>query len=119
MSTTVMFILVAITEGLLHYGLRRDALGKDLPRPAAYILGTLAMMVPFTVWLVERNYMEIAWALWGVLSAGGASVMFWYGLDWLRLTVVSLREMREREKAALTGIQEVLKEQSHVEKQGE
>lgn len=108
MSTEVMLILVAITEGLLHYGLRRDVLGKDLPRPVAYTLGTLAMMVPFTFWLIERRQTEVAWVLWLVLVAGGLSVTFWYGVDWVRGMRASLKEARAQVNELEKSIDEAL-----------
>lgn len=108
MSTEVMLVLVAFIEGFLHYASRRELWGRDLPRPAAYVLGTLGMMGPFTAWLLDRGQAETARVLWSVLGAGGVIVLITYLVDWVRVLVVSLRESREREKAALTSLDEAL-----------
>lgn len=109
MSVAILLVLVAFIEGFLHYVSRRELWsGKQLPRPLAYVLGTLGMMGPFTAWLMERGQVETAIMLWLVLGAGGVIVLITYLVDWIYGLVVSLRETREREKAALDGMHEAL-----------
>lgn len=108
MSIAVMLVLVGFIEAFLHYVSKREVLGRDLPKPVAYVLGTLGMMGPFTWWLIEHGYGDVASTLWLVLCTGGTSVGMWYFVDWVHLMTVSLRESRAREKAALTGLKEGL-----------
>lgn len=108
MSLLTMLVLIAFIEGFLHYAFRKEMFGKDLPRPAAYTLGTLGMMVPFTFWLSERGYVEVVAALWYVMAAGGCAVLACYIADWAYSTAVALRETKAREKAALENMHEVL-----------
>lgn len=108
MSLQTMLVLIVFIEGFLHYVSRREILGRDLPRPVAYVLGTLGMMVPFTFWLLERGYGEIVQVLWCVIAAGGLSVLFWYLLDWAYGLFTSVREMKAREKVASEIMHEVL-----------
>ncbi len=108
MSFWTMLVLIGFIEGFLHYAFRKEIFGKDLPRPAAYTLGTLGMMIPFTFWLAERGYMDVITALWSVLVAAGVVVLLCYIADWSYGMVVSLRESKAREKAATEIIHEVL-----------
>ena len=91
-------VLVIFIEGFLHYSSRRELWGgRELPRPVAYVLGTLGMMVPFTVWLLATGQLGTAWVLWAMLCAGGSIVSLSYLLDWIRGLRQALRESRERE----------------------
>lgn len=108
MPTPILIALVIFIEGFLHYFPWRLVLRRDLPRPLAYALGTLAMMIPFTIWLIDQRQGDIAGMLWLVIGAGGASVMAWYGLDWVIDLVWSVREASQREKAALAGLWDAL-----------
>ncbi len=108
MSIWTMLVLIGFIEGFLHYAFRKEIFGKDLPRPAAYTLGTLGMMVPFTFWLMDRGYEDIVAVLWGVLATGGAAVVLCYLGDWAYSTRVSLKESKAREKAASEILHEVL-----------
>lgn len=81
----------------------------------AYVLGTLAMMGPFTAWLLERAYNEIALTLWLVLSVGGAVVLVTYAADWARGMFLAARESKAIQEAAVTA----LKEELDVKNKGE
>jgi hypothetical protein len=104
MKLWTVIVIVVLTEGLLHYIPWRKALrGKELPRLVAYTLGLLGMMVPLTVWLLERNDMEIVQALWAVVMSAGVTVFALYGLDhYLDLIMkdieASEREQQQRDK---------------------
>jgi hypothetical protein len=53
----------------------------ELPRLAAYTLGLLGMMVPLSVWLMDRGEIEIVQVLWVVICAAGLTVFALYGFD--------------------------------------
>jgi hypothetical protein len=98
MSTFEMIVVVVFAEGLLHYFPWRKILkGKDLPRVAAYALGVLGLMVPFTVWLLGKGERDIALTLWLAIVAGGTMVLALYGLDHVIDLEWKVREGTERE----------------------
>lgn len=108
MSLLTMLVLIGFIEGFLHYAFRREIFGKDLPRPVAYTLGTLGMMLPFTVYLNEEGHGDVASVLWLVLVSGGGAVVLCYGVDWIYKMIVSLRETKQREQEAERNLGEVL-----------
>lgn len=111
MNAFWMIALVVFVEAFLHYFPWRLVLGGRVLHPvAAYVLGVLGLMVPFTVWLAEHGHMDIAWMLWTVIVAGGAAVAICYGLDWLIHIVWSSREAHAREQAARAAL-----EMAHVQ----
>lgn len=98
MNTFETVIVVMITEGLLHYFPWRKILkGKDLPRVAAYTLGVLGLMLPFTAWLLGTGQGETAVVLWLVIISGGVMVLALYGLDHVIDLEWKVREGEERE----------------------
>ena len=100
MSNVVLAILVVLAEMFLHYFPWRLVLrGHELPRLLAYGFGVLGLMVPFTAWLLERDYDKVAIMLWVVLSAGGLAV----GLCWLFDWAIN-RIWKERERKALENL---------------
>ena len=90
-------IIAALAEGFLHYFPWRLLLGKDLPRPAAYVLGVLAFAVPYGVWLWRRAPMA-AMALAAVVAAAGAAVVGLYALDWVLDAARARKEAEAREQ---------------------
>ena len=76
-----LIVIVVLTEGLLHYLPWRLWIGRELPRLAAYVLGSLGMMVPLSLWLMDQGEVEIVQALWIVVISAGATVFALYGLD--------------------------------------
>jgi hypothetical protein len=70
--------------------------GRELPRVAAYTLGVLGLMVPFSVWLYERGEIVVLQTLWMVIVAGGAMVSALYGLD--RYIELEWRNMEATER---------------------
>lgn len=70
-------------------------LGRELPRPAAYVLGVLALMLPFSGLLaVWGEWLALA-ALWAVIVAGGAAVIGAYAIDRLLETRSKVKEQDE------------------------
>lgn len=76
-----LIVIVMATEIGLHYFPWRMLLGRELPRLAAYTLGMLGMMVPLSLWLMDRGEIEILQALWTVIFTAGLTVFALYGLD--------------------------------------
>jgi hypothetical protein len=80
-----LFITVVLAEALLHYIRWTEILmGRKLHQVIAYALGVLAMMVPFTFWLIGSEHYSnetIAWVLWKTIVSGGVSVVLCYGFD--------------------------------------
>jgi hypothetical protein len=76
-----LIVMVAALEFGLHYFPWRILIGRELPRLAAYTLGLLGMMVPFSVWLMDKNEIEILQTLWTVVISAGITVFALYGLD--------------------------------------
>ncbi len=101
MELWMLIALVMLAELALHYFPWKLLLkGKELPRVAAYALGMLGLMVPFSTWLWKRNAVEVIQVLWIVIISGGLTVFALYGLDryiemeWQRM------EASERERDA-------------------
>ena len=82
MELWMLVSLVMLTVALLHYFPWRLLLkGKKLHRLAAYTLGLLGMMVPFTAWLWLIGEFEIIRALWSIIIAASMTVSALYGVD--------------------------------------
>lgn len=98
------FSLIAIAmlaEGFLHYFPWRQFLkGRDLPRPIAYALGVIGLMLPFTIWLYEHGEIDTIVRLWMVIVAGGIAVLALYGIDAIKDLYWKEREASEREAEA-------------------
>lgn len=98
MNIAAMVALVVISEAFLHYFPWRKILkGRELPRVAAYVLGILGLMVPFTIWLIGLGNYDIAKTLWLIIVSGGASVLALYGLDYVVELEWRVKEGTERE----------------------
>lgn len=99
MNMPVLIFIVMIVELGLHYFPWRMLLrGKELPRLAAYTLGSLGMMGPFTVWLWLIGEYEVIQALWMVVCAAGLMVFALYGFDHYSDLIMKDIEASEREK---------------------
>ncbi len=102
MSERDLIVIVIAVEFGLHYFPWRmlpPLRGRQLPRLAAYVLGLLGMMVPFTLWLMDHGKTEIVTVLWTVICATGIAVFALYGLD--RYLDLDMRDVEasERENA--------------------
>lgn len=90
--TALVAMLLVMVEHWLPW---KEMLGKMLPRPAAYILGTLAILGPLTVLLSLEvlDWWQTIMAMWLTAAAAGAGTILSYAVDhWLA--------MRSRLKAA-------------------
>lgn len=81
MNLRDLIIMIVIAEALLHYLPWRRWLGQDLPRLWAYMGGSLGMMVPLSLWLMDRGEFEIIQVMWIVVVSAGGTVFALYGLD--------------------------------------
>jgi hypothetical protein len=98
MNEYLLIILAAALEAFLHYfPWRRLLRGRELPRLIAYTLGMLALMVPFSLWLIKLGQMHILVMLWKIILAGGITVTALYGLDHYLDLMWHDREVTERE----------------------
>lgn len=98
MNLWILIVMVMMAEGLLHYFPWKMLLrGRKLPRLAAYTLGLLGMMGPLTVWLWDRNEVEVIQTLWAVTVSAGITVFALYGLDhYLDLIMRDIEATEER-----------------------
>ena len=94
----VTAVCAALAQIALHYAPWNMALGRRLPRLAAYALGVLGMAVPLAVLL-------IAWQRWDELIAGalvigasGAAVGGAYALDHVLRRMALARDLAELER---------------------
>lgn len=80
-----LYATVAMGEALLHFVCKQEyLLGRKLHPVIAYTLGVLAMMVPFTFWLIGLEQVDkvmIALALWKTIVTAGLSVLVSYGFE--------------------------------------
>lgn len=104
MSLLMLILFVMLAELGLHYFPWRILLrGRDLPRLAAYTLGSLGMMGPLTAWLWQIGEYEVIKALWLVVIAAGMMVFALYGLDHYLDLIMKDIEATEREQHAKEG----------------
>lgn len=79
----------AMQQIIQHYFPWQMIFGKELPRVMAYIIGTLAFMVPLTVlfviWDQVGCYPRLAHlaAVWACVAASGLAVIVVRGIDWI------------------------------------
>lgn len=75
--------------------------GRQLPRPAAYVLGVLGLLVPlsglYLYWWLEPSSLPLAHliALWAVAVSGGGAVLGAYALDGVLRMRAKVREQDE------------------------
>jgi len=105
MNLEDLIAIVALAEAFLHYFRWRMILGgRELPRVAAYMLGVLGLMLPYSRWLWMRGAIqaqEAIMVLWIVIVAGGLSVLVCYGIDAIVDLAWSKREAEQRERALM------------------
>lgn len=91
--------MISLAEGFLHYFPWRLILrGEKLQPPWTYLLGTLAWVVPLSVWLGVYGYVVMVAVMWVAVGAAGMSVMCWYVFDWVIDLVWHKRESAQREQ---------------------
>ena len=79
------FVAAVAAAGLLvaehYFPFPRIRGGKEPHRTAAYILGCLALLVPFSVWGLACGYTVPVVVIWLITGLGGATVLGCYALD--------------------------------------
>lgn len=104
MNLLTLVVIVMLAEFGLHYFPWRILLrGNELPRLAAYTLGLLGMMVPFSAWLWQSGEYEVISALWMVVCAAGLMVFALYGFDDYLDRIMKDIEATERENHGKEG----------------
>lgn len=81
MDLRELVVIVVLVELGLHYFPWRMLIRRKLPRLAAYTLGLLGIMVPFSLWLMDRGEIEIMQTMWIVVVSAGFTVFALYGFD--------------------------------------
>ena len=97
----VASVIAVLAQLALHWLPWKMLLGRELPRPAAYALGTLAISLPLTGLFLAWGIVEAVLALWSVVIGSGAAVAGAYLLDaWLHARQAH-KECIEREQALI------------------
>ena len=102
MSIRDLIVTVVSVEFGLHYFPWRMLpmlRGKELPRLAAYVLGLLGMMIPFTLYLIDHGQSGVVEVLWMVILSAGMAVFAMYGLD--RYMDLDMRDVESTEHEIL------------------
>ncbi len=111
MTEGTLIVIVILSEAFLHYFRWKQVLmGRDLPRVAAYVLGVLGLMLPYTAWLYGYGHIEAIKAieiLWKDIIAGGLAVVLCYGIDVIVDLAWDLIQSREREKVLTEQLKEL------------
>jgi hypothetical protein len=108
MDTQILWGLVAAVAavGLLiaehYFPLPRILGGKEPHRTAAYVLGCLALLLPFTVWGLALGHVVPVLVIWTITVLGGLAVLGCYALDGL-LDKRDLEKSNKRLHDALHG----------------
>lgn len=90
-----------MAETILHYFPWKLILkGNDLPRPVAYIFGTLGFSLPLSAWLLFFEYPTCIYVVWIAIIAAGVTVLFLYLFDWVLRLIWKVMELEERENHA-------------------
>ena len=97
----IAVIVSSLAQLALHWLPWQLLLGRDLPRPAAYMLGTSGIALPLTGLFWAWGFPGPILALWAVVVGSGLAVLAGYLLDaWLH-DRQARHECEEREMALL------------------
>lgn len=97
----VTVVVVGLAMLALHWLPWQLLLGHDLPKPGAYVLGTLGMALPLSGLFAAWGLWWAVLALWAVVAGAGVAVLGAYVVDaWLEHRRAR-REAEEREQAVL------------------
>ena len=97
----ITVLIVMLILWLEHWFPWHMALGKELPRLVAYVLGVLAMVLPLSglywMWSLDPPGSAHVYliALWVVVLAGGAAVGIAYVIDWILRSIRTSNELQE------------------------
>lgn len=97
----IAVVVAALALLALHWLPWISLLGRELPRPAAYIVGVLSMAMPLTGLFAAWSEWWAMLALWAVVVGSGLTVMGAYLFDaWLHHRQAR-KEAEEREQVLL------------------
>lgn len=89
----------ATIEALLHYWPWAKYLkGKPLPRLIAYGLGTVGILLPYTVLMIYRHSLIDHWVVWVMAAVGGITVGICYWQDHTLSAKAKLRDLKQENK---------------------
>jgi len=95
-AETLITALVAVLLLLVEHWLPwRMIFKRELPRILAYVLGVLALALPFSALLAYWGEFHALAAFWAVVAAGGLAVMTAYFADWTLGRIVLANELAE------------------------
>lgn len=104
-SVSLAALVSALIQLVSHWFPWRVALGRDLPRVWAYVVGVLGFLLPVTglYWYWDAAQVSDAWihliGLWVCVAASGLAVVLGYRIDWLLDRVRRSYEQEERDEA--------------------
>jgi len=87
-----------------HYLPWRRLFGADLPRVAAYVLGSLAIALPLTALFLVTGQYQAAGAMWVVFASAGGTTVGCYLLDTFLDNRSRAKEAEERESYLRNGL---------------
>lgn len=106
--TALVAMLITMAQ---HWFPWKECLKKDLPRPVAYMLGTLAILLPVTVLMAIEPALEHGFAIaaiWAAAAGAGLGTILGYAVD-------NLLQMEMRLKIAEGESQLLRPEVDHAE----
>jgi hypothetical protein len=98
-------LVSALVQAISHWFPWRLALGRELPRVWAYVVGVLGFLLPVTVlyWRWDVVGLMVAWshlvALWACVVASGLAVVLGYAIDGIANRVRLSHELEELHEA--------------------
>lgn len=98
-------LIGAMQQAIQHWFPWRLFLRRDLPRVAAYIIGTLAYLLPLSILFIHwqqqayplSSYTYLA-AVWACVIASGLTVLIVRAIDWGMDRITRSYEGEEREQ---------------------
>lgn len=104
----------ALAQAVQHWFPWHTVFGRELHRVVAYVIGTLAYLVPVSVlfaywdvtgWAVP-SYLHLV-TVWACVIASGLAVLFVRCIDWVAALIWAAREASQRENETLAVIREM------------
>lgn len=100
-------LVSSLQQAVQHWFPWRMLLRRDLPRVAAYVIGTLAYLVPLTIlflWWEQATasvppYLHLL-AVWACVGSSGAAVILVRAADWFMDEMLQHQEEKELHHAA-------------------
>jgi hypothetical protein len=99
-QTMIAAVGAALILAVEHYGPWEKILKRPLKLYERYVLGILALLVPFSVLLIVWQMYSVLLALWAIVAVGGVTTMGMMALDaWIEIS--QRVKMAEREASLL------------------